>query len=64
MDAAGIVTQLGVAGFAIMVIWWMYKDTSQRTDALNKEVREIIMTQLNRNTAAFEQVMEHFAKPR
>jgi hypothetical protein len=62
MDATQIIGQLGVAGFAIMVIWWMYKDTAQRTDALNKEVREMIMAQLNRNTAAFEKVFERMAE--
>ena len=63
------VTNLGVAGFAILVMWWGYQASAKRIDerdiafrALEKEVREKIMTQLNENTRIFERVMERLGK--
>ncbi len=60
--------QLGVAGFAILVMWWMYQSSSSRLDrayddhkALEREVREKIIGQLNQNTTAFERIMDHLA---
>lgn len=60
-------TSLGVAGFAILIMWWMYQNSSARLDkayedhkALEKEVRDKIMDQLNRNTTAFDRVLDHF----
>lgn len=63
------VIQLGVAGFAILVMWWMYQSSSSRLDkayddhkSLEREVRERIMSQLNANTTAFERVIDHINK--
>lgn len=61
MDIASI-TNLGTGGLAIVVMWWMYKDMSDRSERLNKEVRDNIMAQLTKNTAAFEKVLEHLSK--
>lgn len=62
-------SNLGVAGFAILVLWWMYQSSSSRLDkayddhkALEKEVREKIISQLDRNTVAFERIMDHITK--
>jgi hypothetical protein len=68
MEAFGVeqLSNLGVAGFAILVLWWMYQSSSARLDkayedhkALEKEVREKIISQLERNTVAFEKIMHH-----
>lgn len=63
------VIQLGVAGFAILVMWWMYQSSSTRLDkayedhkALEKEVRDKIMGQLGQNTNALERVINHLSK--
>lgn len=63
------VTNLGVAGFAILVMWWMFQANSKRIDerdtalrALEKEVRDRIMSQLNENTRVFTEVLRHFTK--
>lgn len=63
------VAQLGVAGFAILVLWWMYQSSSTRLDkqyedhkALEKEIRDKIMGQLDRNTVAFERIMGFMSK--
>jgi hypothetical protein len=68
MDVSTI-TNLGVAGFAILVMWWMYDASSKRIDerdnafrALEKEVRERIMTQLNENTNVFQEVLQQLTK--
>jgi len=60
---------LGVAGFAILIMWWMYQNSSSRLDkayddhkTLEKEVRDKIMDQLNRNTTAFDRVLDHITK--
>lgn len=60
------ISNLGVAGFAILVLWWMYQSSSSRLDkayddhkALEREVREKIIGQLERNTVAFEKIMDH-----
>lgn len=71
MDTIGLdqLSNLGVAGFAILVMWWMYQSSSNRLDKkeedfrlLEKEVRDKIMEQLNKNTSAFEKVLSHFSK--
>lgn len=71
MDSFGVdqLSNLGVAGFAILVLWWMYQSSSSRLDkayddhkALEKEVREKIISQLDRNTVAFERIMDHITK--
>ena len=61
--------QLGVAGFAILVMWWMYQSSAVRLDkayddhkALEKEVRDKIISQLNRNTTAFESILDYVKK--
>jgi hypothetical protein len=63
------ISNLGVAGFAILVLWWMYQSSSSRLDkayddhkALEREVREKIIGQLERNTVAFEKIMDHITK--
>lgn len=68
-DYAQLIQSLGVSGFAILVMWWMYQSSSKRLDkayddhkALEREVRERIMTQLNQNTNAFERVIDHINK--
>lgn len=71
MDSFGVdqLSNLGVAGFAILVLWWMYQSSSSRLDkayddhkALEKEVREKIISQIDRNTVAFERIMDHITK--
>lgn len=59
LDLLQPVTNLGVAGFAILVIWWVYQDSQNRNDAkdeafrtLEKEVRTEITTQLIASTSA------------
>lgn len=54
-------TQLGTAGFALLLLWWIYKDCSARLDrkdesfrALEKEVRTEITTQLVAATSALK----------
>lgn len=70
-DTATLATiqQLGTTGFAILVLWWMYKHSADRIDkkedsfrALEREIRDKILQQLTDNTQAFKQVMEHFSK--
>ena len=63
-DAATLSTiqQLGTTGFAILVLWWMYRHSADRVDNLNKEIRDKVLDQLNQNTKAFERVLEHFSK--
>ena len=63
------VIQLGVAGFAILVMWWMYQSSSSRLDkayddhkSLEREVRDKIMGQLAQNTNALERVINHLSK--
>ncbi len=67
MDITAI-TNLGVAGFAILVMWWMYKHSSEQFEkkdfamrSLEKEVRDTIVEQLKKNTDAFNRVLEHFS---
>lgn len=65
-------TSLGVAGFAILVMWWMYKDSAGRLDkkedalhALEKEVRTEITTQLIASTTTIRdnlKIMEHLVQ--
>ena len=71
MENVGIETlsNLGVAGFAILVLWWMYQSSSARLDkayddhkTLEREVRDKIISQLDRNTVAFERIMDHLSK--
>jgi hypothetical protein len=71
MEAVGLdqLSNLGVAGFAILVLWWMYQSSSSRLDkayddhkALEREVRDKIISQLERNTNAFERIMAHITK--
>lgn len=71
MEAVGLdqLSNLGVAGFAILVLWWMYQSSSARLDkayddhkALEREVRDKIISQLDRNTVAFERIMDHLSK--
>lgn len=62
-----IASNLGVAGFAIWILWKMF-DSNQRERednnlyirGLEKEVRDKVLTQLAENTKAFERIMEHF----
>lgn len=63
------VLQMGVAGFSILVMWWMYRHSSDRMDKkdeafrlLSEEVRKEIMSQLNKNSAVLENVINHLAK--
>lgn len=71
METVGLdqLSNLGVAGFAILVLWWMYQSSSSRLDkayedhkALEREVRDKIISQLDRNTVAFERIMDHITK--
>lgn len=66
IDALG---NLGVAGAAILVMYRMFLHYSQcmidereESRKLEKEVRTTILTQLHRNTDAFERVLKHFAE--
>ncbi len=67
MEWANAIVNLGVGGFSILVMWWMYQHSSKRIDdrdqamrALEKEVRTEIMGQLNKNTSAFRRVLDRF----
>jgi hypothetical protein len=75
MDLNPIVN-LGIGGFAILVMWWMYQSAAkERTEhfqsfrALEQEVRETVMGQLSQNTIAMaesakvmERVLERLAR--
>ena len=68
MDVGSIVN-LGIGGFALLVMWWMYqsaqmerKEHFESFRQLEREVRDKILTQLNENTKAFERVLDHFGK--
>lgn len=67
MEWANAFVNLGVGGFSILVMWWMYQHSAHRIDkrdevmrALEKEVRSQIMEQLNKNTSAFQRVLDRF----
>jgi hypothetical protein len=62
MEWANAAVNLGVGGFSILVMWWMYESSAKRIDALNKEIRDEIMGQLTKNTAAYERVIDHITK--
>lgn len=62
MEWTNAVVNLGVGGFSILVMWWMYESSSKRIDELNRDIREQIMTQLNKNTIAYERVIDHITK--
>jgi hypothetical protein len=58
MDISPVVN-LGIGGFAILVMWWMYQSAArERSDhfksfrELEREVRETVMGQLAKNTEA------------
>jgi hypothetical protein len=58
----GVFTQLGVAGFSLLILWWMYKDFAQRLDArdeamrtLEHDIRNKFSGQLQENTNAMLQ---------
>ena len=63
------ITQLGTAGFAIFVMWQMSKMFMRNMEiereasrAVEKEVRESIMTQLSENTLVMQRVIKHIEK--
>jgi hypothetical protein len=69
MDLANAAVNLGVGGFSILVMWWMYDSSSKRLDKahednriLEREVRDKIISQLDRNTTAFERIMDYITK--
>lgn len=69
MEWANAFVNLGVGGFSILVMWWMYQHSSKRIDerdqamrSLEKEVRSEIMSQLNKNTTAFDRVIDHLGR--
>lgn len=61
MDISPVVN-LGIGGFAILVMWWMYQSSAKERNEhfkafreLEKEVRDTVMSQLSQNTEAMKE---------
>jgi hypothetical protein len=61
-----VAANLGVAGFSVWIMWKMFQSNADERRAndihirgLEKEVRDRIMEQLNKNTETMNQVIKH-----